>query len=112
MRKFIFWLPRIFVIIYITLVLLFLLIIYSISLELLISLIICFLLLLFLSISWNWELFGGILWILAGTGLLTFFEQQYQLIAFLSITLPLTLTGILFLICWGTYRKKVLIKKR
>lgn len=65
------------------------------------------LLLLFLLYTWHRPLIAGILFVLFGIATILFFrtiEQGFQV--FLVITLPIILTGILFILAWFISPKK------
>ena len=116
-HRFIYWAPRVLAILFIAFLALFSLDVFdgtsgfwSIFLGLLIHNLPTLLLILVLVIAWRYELFGGIVFILAALGyalMIVWGESAwYQEILWgLPIIVPALAVGILFILCWNTRRK-------
>jgi hypothetical protein len=78
-------------------------------LALVMHLIPTFVILLVLGIAWRWEWIGGFLFVALGVLYITLFWEPSNLPAYLIISGPLFLTGILFLLD-GYYRSAILPK--
>ena len=76
-------------------------------LALVMHLIPTFVILIVLGIAWRWEVVGGFLFVALGVLYITLFWEPSNLPAYLIISGPLFLTGILFLLD-GYYRSAVL----
>ena len=63
-----------------------------------------------LGVAWRWERFGGILFISLGVLYITMFWDPSRMPAYLMISAPLFLVGVLFLLN-GFYRNDVRSKK-
>ena len=63
-----------------------------------------------LGVAWRWERFGGILFISLGVLYITMFWDPSRMPAYLMISVPLFLVGVLFLLN-GFYRNEVRSKK-
>jgi len=68
-----------------------------------------FVILVVLGIAWRWEWIGGFLFVALGVLYITLFWEPSNLPAYLVISGPLFLTGILFLLD-GCYRSAILPK--
>ena len=66
-----------------------------------------FVILVVLGIAWRWEWIGGLLFVALGVLYITLFWEPSNLPAYLVISGPLFLTGILFLLD-GCYRSAIL----
>jgi len=64
-----------------------------------------------LAISWRWEWVGGILFTALGVLYLVMFWGQFDWSAYLAISGPLLLVGVLFLINW-LYRARLRTQRR
>jgi hypothetical protein len=106
-KQFIFWAPRVLCILFAVLVSLFALDVFNHEYEMgrtipafAIHLIPTFIILLVLALSWRWEWIGGILFIALGIYFIVSSWEKFQISAYLLISGPLFLIGILFLINW------------
>ncbi len=106
-KQFIFWTPRILCILFAIIVSLFALDVFNQDYEMgktvaafLMRLVPSFLILIVLVVSWRWEWIGGILFIALGVYYIVSAWEKFQIVAYLLISGPLFLIGILFLINW------------
>jgi len=113
MKKFMFWLPRILTMLFILFLALFAFDSFEgdqptwkKALGFLIHLIPNFLLIIILIVSWRREWIAGILFILLAFFYIFWAWGKFDILAYIFISGPLFLTGILFLINWNQ-RKKV-----
>ena len=104
MKKFIYWLPRILVILFIAFISIFALDVFGeyqfpeVLLALFMHLIPSFVLITVLIIAWKWELIGGLFFIALAIFSIFFFKTLTDPIVFLIISLPAILIGILFIL--------------
>lgn len=106
-KRFIYWTPRILCILFAVLVSLFALDVFNNDYEVgktvltfSIHLIPTFIILLILILSWRWEWIGGISFIALGIYYIYSSLERFQLSAYLLVSGPLFLIGVLFLINW------------
>ena len=111
-KRLLFWTPRILCILFAVFVSLFALDVFGegygfwgTMLALLMHLIPTFVILIVLAISWRWEWVGGIMFIALGALYLVTSWGRFHWSAYLLISGPLFLVGVLFLINW-LYRAK------
>ena len=104
MKKILFWLPRILVILFALFLSIFALDIFGEGygfwgtiVGLFMHLIPTFALIILLLIAWKWEIIGGILFILLGVFFTIFFDGYEELMQFLIVCFPVFLVGILFI---------------
>ena len=107
MKRILFWTPRILCILFAVFVSLFALDVFGEGygfweaiLGFLIHLIPTGIILVALAISWRWEWLGGVLFIALGTAYLATTWNKFRWSAYLAISGPLFLIGVLFLINW------------
>jgi len=112
-KRLLFWAPRILCILFAVFVSLFAFDVFGegygfwgTMLALLMHLIPTFVILIILAISWRWEWVGGILFIALGVLYLVTSWGRFHWSAYLLISGPLFLVGVLFLINWR-YRAEV-----
>jgi hypothetical protein len=112
-KKTIFWAPRILGILIAIFISLFALDVFGVGysfwetiIALLMHLIPTAILLIVLAVAWRWEWIGGLLFIGLGVLYITLFWDPSRLPAYLLISGPLFLAGILFVLC-GCYREEV-----
>jgi len=115
-KSVIFWAPRILSILFIIFLALFALDVFEegrgfwgTALALFIHLIPNFVLVIILILSWKWEWIGGILFNAAAVFYIASFDNV-DIYAYIFISGPLFLTGILFLIGW--FSKKKLLREK
>ena len=115
-KQLLFWTPRVLCLLFAVFISLFALDVFSEEnrfwdtvLALLIHLIPTYLILLVLAVSWRWEWIGGILFNLLGIAYLVMAWGKFHWSAYFSISGPLFLVGILFLINW-IYREEIRTK--
>ncbi len=111
-EKIIFWLPRVFSILYIAFISIFALDVFSeytgfdIILPLFIHLIPSFVLLVITVVAWNYELVGAYVFL----GFATFYVWDVgfsrPLSWYFAIALPASIVGVLYLICWMQKRRR------
>ena len=106
-KRLLFWTPRILCILFAVFVSLFALDVFGegygfwgTMLALLMHLIPTFVILIVLAISWRWEWVGGIMFIALGVLYLVMSWGRFHWSAYLLISGPLFLVGVLFLINW------------
>jgi hypothetical protein len=106
-KRLLFWTPRVLCILYAVFISLFALDVFGegygfwgTMLALLMHLIPTFVILIVLAISWRWEWVGGILFIALGVLYLAMSWGRLHWSAYLLISGPLFLVGVLFLINW------------
>jgi len=106
-KRLLFWTPRILCILFVVFVSLFALDVFGegygfwgTMLALLMHLIPTGVILIVLAISWRWEWVGGILFTALGALYLVMFWGRFHWSAYLLISGPLFLVGVLFLISW------------
>lgn len=106
-KRLLFWTPRTLCILFAVFVSLFALDVFSEGygfwetiLALLIHLIPTGIILIVLAISWRWEWVGGVLFIALGVLYLVMFGGRFHWSAYLVMSGPLFLMGVLFLINW------------
>ena len=103
-NKWLYWTPRIIIIIFILFISIFALDVFEEyqGLELLIGLFMhlipSFILIILLVIAWKWEKIGGWLFIVLSIIFTIFFKTYQDIISFLIISLPVLVIGILFLL--------------
>jgi len=112
-KRLLFWTPRILCILFAVFVSLFALDVFGegygfwgTMLALLMHLIPTGVILIVLAISWRWEWVGGILFIALGVLYMVMFRERAHWSAYLVISGPLFLVGVLFLINW-LYRARL-----
>jgi MFS family permease len=117
-KRLLFWAPRILCILFAVFVSLFALDVFGegygfwgTMLALLMHLIPTGVILIVLAISWRWEWVGGILFTALGVLYLVMFWGRFHWSAYLLISGPLLLVGILFLINW-LYRARLRTQRR
>jgi len=117
-KRLLFWTPRILCILLAVFVSLFALDVFGegygfwgTMLALLMHLIPTGVILIVLAISWRWEWVGGILFTALGVLYLAMFWGQFDWSAYLAISGPLLLVGVLFLINW-LYRARLRTQRR
>ncbi len=102
MKKVVYWLPRVFGIFAILMLIMFNL--EFIETELIIvtifNLLPVFALIITLSLAWKDELIGGIAFIIVSIAFSIYFKTYYSLSDFLIVSLPVLITGVLFLISY------------
>jgi hypothetical protein len=108
-KRLLFWLPRILGILFAIFISLFALDVFSENsspsqtiLALLIHLIPTYIIVLALILSWKWEWIGAIVFISLAFAYLGMAHGRFHLAAYLAISGPLFLIGILFFISWFT----------
>ena len=113
-KKILFWSPRILGILIAIFVSLFALDVFGegySTVETIVALVMhlipTFVILIVLGIAWRWEWIGGFLFVALGVLYITLFWEPSNLPAYLVISGPLFLTGILFLLD-GCYRSAIL----
>jgi hypothetical protein len=106
-KRFLFWTPRILCLVFAVFVSLFALDVFGEGygfwetiLAFLIHLIPTGIILAVLAISWRWEWVGGILFIALGTAYIVTTWERSRWPAYLAISGPLFLIGVLFLVNW------------
>ena len=106
-KRLLFWLPRVLCILFAVFISLFALDVFGegytfweMILGFLIHLIPTGIVLVVLAISWRWEWVGGILFIALGTAYLVMSWSKFHWSAYVAISGPLFLIGVLFLISW------------
>lgn len=106
-KRLLFWTPRILCILFAVFISLFALDVFSEGygfwetiLALLMHLIPTFVILIVLAISWRWEWVGGILFVAMGVFYIVWCWGQFPWVTYLSISGPLLLVGVLFLVNW------------
>ena len=117
-KRLLFWTPRVLCILFAVFVSLFALDVFGegygfwgTMLALLMHLIPTGVILIVLAISWRWEWVGGILFTALGVLYLVMFWGRFHWSAYLLISGPLLLVGILFLINW-LYRARLRTQRR
>jgi len=117
-KRLLFWTPRVLCILLAVFVSLFALDVFGegygfwgTMLALLMHLIPTGVILIVLAISWRWEWVGGILFTALGVLYLAMFWGQFDWSAYLAISGPLLLVGVLFLINW-LYRARLRTQRR
>ena len=117
-KRLLFWAPRILCILFAVFVSLFALDVFGegygfwgTMLALLMHLVPTGVILIVLAISWRWEWVGGILFTALGVLYLVMFWGRFHWSAYLLISGPLLLVGILFLINW-LYRARLRTQRR
>lgn len=111
MNKFLFWLPRILVILFIIFISMFAFDSFDGDQSLIrkiggffIHLIPTFILIALLVVSWKWEWIGGIAFLLLGIFYIVWVWGKFPLSVYFSISGPLFVIGILFFVNW--FRRK------
>jgi len=117
-KRLLFWTPRVLCILLAVFVSLFALDVFGegygfwgTMLALLMHLIPTGVILIVLAISWRWEWVGGILFTALGVLYLAMFWGQFDWSAYLAISGPLLLVGVLFMINW-LYRARLRTQRR
>jgi hypothetical protein len=112
-RNLLYWTPRILVILFAVFISLFALDVFGEGyglgetiIALVMHLIPTAVVLIVLAIAWRWEWVGGILFIALGVLYIALFWDRFEWPAFLIISAPLLLVGVLFLLNWF-YREEV-----
>ena len=104
-ERILFWVPRALVIAFALFISLFAMDVFSegyslgeMMLALFMHLIPTFVIIIVLLLAWKWELFGGFAFIILGIAYIIITGLHFPLLAYVSISLPLFLTGALFLL--------------
>ncbi|MBT4824700.1 hypothetical protein HN695_07965 [Candidatus Woesearchaeota archaeon] len=111
LKKTIYWLPRILMILFICFISMFAFDMFDegsfwkMLIGFFIHMLPTFALVILLTIAWKWEKIGGILIILLGIIFTIFFNTYKEVISFLLISMPVFIVGGLFLWSWWLKKK-------
>jgi hypothetical protein len=101
--KIIYWLPRIMAIIIVAFFIAFVFLSHGFSAESLVESSVWVVLLLATILAWKWEGWGGLIFIVLGLGYIGLASQRATITALLVVSLPIIITGLLFII--SKYRR-------